>query len=157
MGDTEDDSYDAYEVVEVEEVLIDSAGYLYWKQGQEYHHVGWLRFGGRECKFQLYRVRECAKELVAVEHPDVCDECIGRVRELTQVRGCELVERRADWRASMRESCSSKAPMRMADEPTRMPMVRCAMSWWLSSLSSHSRLPEDAVLMSAPEGRRMHG
>ena len=99
----EEEDYFAYEINTVEEVPIDCGASLCWKEGREYRQVGWLRFPGRECKFQVYRNR--ADTIVAVEHLGVCEECIARVRELTSARGCELVELRAKRIENARHSC----------------------------------------------------
>jgi hypothetical protein len=108
MGGSDEDSYVEYEVIEVEEILVDSGRYLCWKGGLEYGHVGWLRVVDRECAFAIFRDDREAT-IVAVEQVDVCDECVERVRDFARARGCELVERRANWNAVDRPSCSRRA------------------------------------------------
>ncbi len=118
MDGSDEDSYVEYEVVEVEEILVDSGRYLCWKGGLEYHHVAWLRVVGRECAFAIYRDDREAM-IVAVEQVDVCDECVERVRDFARARGCELVERRANWNAVDRPACS-----RGAATPRGRPTLR---------------------------------
>ena len=103
-----EEDYLSYEVIDVEETLTESGAFMYWKDGVEYQHIGWLRFTGRACRFQKYR--SGTERLVAVEQATVCEDCIRRVRDLARARGIELAELRARWNVPTLDSCRSASP-----------------------------------------------